>query len=478
MRIEVDGQHFEVPDDATPDEIDSLTKPAAPAMQREPTIGERLKYAAHKTAGLLPMAGAIAGGTLGGGLGGAVGFPTTGPGGIAATAAGAGLGAGLGSSGGKSLQHFVDTALGYENNPGIAATAKDSAVTGAKDAALTTAAGIAVPTLFAAAGRAAPALDSLGNKLGRRVLNGGATPLTVKKPLSDAAVDAAYDAGAFKPWGTTQRAANVVDAARETAGSDYARVVAELKAKGVNGPDIPDLAQEYLARAGTAQANTLNPSVPAVYETAAAQLQKQATPPYAPGQGSLALDQAENMKRSLQGLAKSAYQQQLPNEVGEAHMNAASMLKAAVEKAIGKQSALAPDEAAAFVPVKQQLGPLIEAGNAATRGAAMADRRSAFSLTDYLAAAAGAAHSHSPLETGGLMLANKALRTYGPSAAAWASKGGADLLERLASIPAAQTARVGATAAAGASESPQPSPGDLLRQLLLLSQVRSSPAPQ
>lgn len=33
MRIEVDGQHFEVPDDATPDEIDALTKPAAPPRQ-------------------------------------------------------------------------------------------------------------------------------------------------------------------------------------------------------------------------------------------------------------------------------------------------------------------------------------------------------------------------------------------------------------------------------------------------------------
>lgn len=561
-----------------------------PQQQQEPSWTERLKYAAHKTAGLLPAAGGIAGGAVGGGLGGAVGFPTTGPGGIVTTAAGAGVGAGLGSAGGRALQHAIDASLGYEQDQGTAETIKDSAKTGARDGAITAAGGVIVPTLLTGAGRLAPALDSVGNRFGRRVLSGGATPLTVKKPLSDAAVEAAHEAGAFRPFGTTQSASQAVDAARDTVGEEYGQIVSKLESAGVKGPTVLPLASQYAGRAASAQANSLNPSVPRAYSSVASQLQRlireprfaptpkptdiptgddaalreivseraairypspppppvsapppayaaktpydnksflaainqrfsarsgpseipvghqmntietsaQTPPPTAslndsgtsfrrvvddlaasrirPPDATLGLTQAENMKRSLQGLARSAYKQQMPDEVAEAHMDAAAMLKSAVEKAIEKQAALAPDEAAAFVPVKQRLGPLIEASNAATRGAAMADRRSAFSLTDYLAAAAGAAHGHSPLESGGLMLANKALRTYGPSAATWASKGGADLLERLASLPAASTAQAGATAALGASEAPNENPlaqlADALRRRRLQSAIQ------
>lgn len=587
MRIEVDGQHFEVPDDATPDEIDALTKPAAPPPQREPTIGERLKYAAHRTAGLLPAAGGIAGGALGGGIGGAIGFPTTGPGGIVTTAAGAGVGAGLGAAGGKALQHFADSALGYEKAPSIPDTIKDSAKTGAQDAAFTAAGGVLVPTLAAGVGRLAPAVDSIGNRFARRVLTGGATPMTLKKPLSDAALDAASEAGAFKPWLTTKGAAQVLGGARNAAGDEYGRVMQVLEQAGVTGPNAQTLATEYVQRGQMARANTLNPAVPATFEDVAQQLhdvtteakpitgsysaqgrpeyefwrvhrgEGSATPravaddvlnpekwhseswvddsdlrkglsamespqdlarymqahagdlrnswlirmkgvlaaerdfdhsegsrlvypttvlsaepvpqdfvkaasiggsprgyEYVPPSGSLGLTQAENMKRSLQGMAKSSYQKFDPNEVGEAKEEAASMLRQSIEDAVSAQAAAAPDEAAAFVPIKQKLSGLIEAGNAADRGAAMADRRHALSLTDLLAFTGGTAHG-GQLEGAGMALLSKLARTYGPSTAAWAGKGGARLLEAAAAQPANALSQIGAEAGAATGDGSQ-----------------------
>src|SRR5882672_6889602 len=91
---------------------------------RTPEHG-RFAEAAHRTAALLPAAGGIVGGVMGAGAGAALGFPTTGPGGIATTIGGGALGAGLLSGAGKSLQHFIDTKLGYEN-PSMGDVAADA----------------------------------------------------------------------------------------------------------------------------------------------------------------------------------------------------------------------------------------------------------------------------------------------------------------------------------------------------------------
>lgn len=448
--VEIPGQgEVEFPDSMKDEEIVAAIKKIK--TQQNPSFLDRAKSlgkeGAHFLGKAAPVVGGIVGGAAGAGLGTVAGVPS-GPGAILTGIGGAALGAGLLSAAGKSVQHSIDTAIGYEENPGIPAVTKDAIKTGAQDAAFTAAGGMAIPLAMRAAGAAAPAIDALGNRLGRRVLNGGATPLTVKKPISPAALDAAQEAGAFRPWGTTRSAATKIDAARDATGADYARIVKELEAAGVKGPDIPQLAQEFLQRGSTARANTLNPAVPHVFDSAAEQVGQQASVPYAPGQGALKLSQAENMKRSLQGMAKSSYQQLDPVELGEAKQEAASLLRGAIEKAVEQQSGFAPKAAAEFVPVKQRLGPLIEAGNAAERGAAMADRRQAFSLTDLLAAGAGG-HGD-PVRSAGSALASKALRTYGPSAGTWALKGGSDVLEGLASLSAPGAVRAGAAVGAAA----------------------------
>lgn len=456
-------------------QIKAARVPRETSMDRLKSLG---KEGAHFAAKAAPVVGGIVGGVLGAGAGGLAGAPS-GPGAVLTSLAGGAAGAGLLSAAGKSVGHSIDTAIGYEDNPGIAAVAKDSLKTGAQDAAATAIGGAAVPIAMRAAGavgsRAAPLLDLIGNRFGRRVLSGGATPLTVKAPLSPEALDAAHEAGAFKPWGTTRSAANAIEGARETTGAEYGRIVRELEAAGVQGPDIPRLAQEYLARGASARANTLNPAVPRVFDSVAEQLQEQARVPYAQGQGPLALGQSENMKRSAQGMAKSAYQQMLPTELGDAHTESASMIRQAVEDAVERQSYLAPRAAADFVPIKQRLGPLIEAGNAADRGAVMADRKHAFSLIDLLAATAGG-HGD-PLKSAGVALGSKALRTFGPSAATWALKGGANVAGGIANIPASTSRQAGAVLGSLAGQGDEDESAPLRRLLLSLAQQGAPNAP-
>src|SRR6266851_3955171 len=60
MRVEVDGQHFDVPDDATPEEIDQISRPA-------PTdTHTTLQKLAHYGAKALPAAGGVGGALLAG----------------------------------------------------------------------------------------------------------------------------------------------------------------------------------------------------------------------------------------------------------------------------------------------------------------------------------------------------------------------------------------------------------------------------
>src|SRR5207253_8367332 len=124
-----------------------------------------------------------------------------------------------------------------------------------------------------------------------------------------------------------------------------------------------------------------------------------------------------------------------PTEVGQAHEETASMMRQAVEDEIAQQAAVAnraqrrggvPDLAAEFVPVKQELGNLIEASNVAREGMAREGRRSFFSLPDIIAAMSGYGHHGSPVEAAATGLATHFARTRGPSTAAVLLRSGAN----------------------------------------------------
>lgn len=418
MRVQVDGQHFDVPDDATTEEIDAISKQsAAPAPEPPGLLRRAMSWATTPSPGMQKLqeqnrqiAGEnpgvlrkdspdwlAAAGQFVSGLPGAHTMPNEATGRL-----------------GRFSNESPKTSLFLRIMGGLGSPVP------------------AAPAGAPAAGRLATALDEAGTSVGRRVLSGGANPLSVRAPVSAEAVNEAFRQGAFRPLGTTQKAADVLEAARETTGDQYARIVRALESKGVTGPEAQALAEQFAQEGAATGASTMNPAVPRIFETAAEQIANKPT-----SAGHLALSRSEDLKRSLQDQARSAYRQLAPNEVGQAHEKAASMLRQAVEDAIASQTAnAAPDTAAIasqFVPIKQQLGRVIEASDAATKGAAQAARRAHFSLTDYLAAGAGA--SHGPIGAGASALLNKVVRTYGPSTAAWALKGGAQMLGKAPEVP-------------------------------------------
>jgi hypothetical protein len=422
--------------------------PAAP----EDTHGLAAKVA-HYAAKALPVAGSLAGG-----IGGVVGGAPTGPGAILTSM----LGTGLGYGAGRSAQKSIDQALGYEKPQTVVEGAKEVLPEAAKDAALAGVTGMALQSAAAAAPMAGDLLKSAARATERRILANVGGSLKSTKPVADAALDEVAGRGAFKLGGTSKGAAERIEGMRESVGDQYARIVKALEAKGITGPDAQALAQQYTAEGQAVNATTMNPSVPAIYESAAQQV---ATKPTQAGR--LGLSQTEDLKRSLQGMAKSAYKQMQPNEVGQAHEATASMMRQSVEDEIAQQTAnAAPDVQAIadqFVPIKQSAGNIIQASNAAREGAARAANRNLVSLPDLLAMTGGYAHG-GPLQATLSAAASHLARSRVPSTAAVSLRAGDRLLQWLAPRVAQEAPVLGSAAAAG-SDIPPMQLGDLLKAL-------------
>jgi len=369
------------------------------ALRQPPDTHSLPQKIAHYGAKALPAAGGVGGAILAG-----VPAIPTGPGALLTGAAGVGLGA----MSGRALQKAVDQYLGYEQ-PDLKRDLIDVGETGLRDATYATGAGVATAGLAKVAPFVASALQGGALATGRRVLTNVSNSLSRAKPLSDEAVAAAFKRGAFRFGGTSAGATERLGAAREEVGQQYAKIVADLEKQGITGPDAARLAEQYAARAQTMNAGTMNPAVPNIYESAAEQVAAKPTVG-----GRLGLSQTEDLKRSLQGMAKSAYKQMQPAEVGQAHEETASMMRQAMEDEIARQ---APEAGGQFVPVKQELAKLIEASNAAREGMARQSRRNFFSLPDLMAGGAEMAAAN-PLLAGPTALASHALRARGPSTAA------------------------------------------------------------
>lgn len=316
------------------------------------------------------------------------------------------------------------------------------------------------PGVLAPAKTAAERLRETAMNQGRKVLTGNAAPMGTRKPLSEGAIQAAYDVKAIRPFGTVEKAAERLGVARETLGDEYSRIVGELEAKGVTGPNARALAKalsdEAKARS-TDTLETMDPGPGLFRETAeeiAAKVQESApkkahghgkpaapalvdaygrevaVPAPAPAVPTLRLTQAENMKRTAQRAARADYIREGPESLaGGARIDLASRLRQAVEDAVESQSDKAPAEAAAFVPIKRQLGPVIEAGVAADRGAARAANRQTFGLGSKVLAGGALAGGNLPGAVA-TMVGATALRNRGPATLGWAANTGAKLLSK------------------------------------------------
>jgi hypothetical protein len=465
MRVKVDGKIIVVPDDATPDEIDQLTRPPAPPDLLR-AAGDALPEAAKSIAG---AGGAFIGHASNSAM---AGFGDEAVGGYKAlvkkltgdkrpmgeiyhenrdavraaldadqkehpvaafagdVAGGAVDAAALPAGAGATLLRALATGAGLGGANALGASKEETAGGMAKDAAL----GAGVGAAFGGGGKLAiDALPGLAAKArdvavsqGRRVLTGGANPLAVKQPLSEEAVLEAFKQGAIKPLSNVRTANAVLEKSREDLGQQYAQILEQLEAKGVTGPQAQQLAHDLLAESQTLSANSLNSPKPALFQGTAEELAGKPVD----AQGRLGLMQAENMKRTLQ---REATYGNVTDKLGnEAKKDIASRMRAAIEDEVAAQAGKAPQESAAFEPVKDQLSRVIEASNAAQKGAAQYERRAALGLPEYIMGAGELASGH-PLRGAATLGITKLLRSRMASTNAVGAKKTADILEAILS---------------------------------------------
>lgn len=239
---------------------------------------------------------------------------------------------------------------------------------------------------------AAPAMRFVGRLFegkgidrARKVIQGGSDiRAAMHKPVSDAAARAALTEGGIIPLGTTEGAFRRLSDRADDIGNVYGSIVDDLESLGVTGPQPEALAAQLSKAADELAPNTLNDSAVNAYRTVAEALPTKTTG------GPLRLSQAENLKRSAQEKARNAYTSIKDTELGDAQMAIASILRQSNEDAIERAAAGLPvgapirEAADSFKPTKELLSRVIEAREAARKGASKAAQRSGRGLDDML----------------------------------------------------------------------------------------------
>lgn len=247
---------------------------------------------------------------------------------------------------------------------------------------------------------AAPVAKYLRGKAiesGRKALSGIGTSLSARKEIPEEVVQQAIDTGAIKPLGTVKGAASRLAAQAEALGPEYGRILRDLEAQGVAGPNAELMARQALARAAEAK-RVVARADKKEFEALAQEL-REAVPSTPFASRRLGLNQAEQIKRNLQEEAKREYDKitRQTTLAGEAKKKSAAMMRQAIEDAVSEQADKAPEAAAAFEPVKQKLSRTLQGLRVAEEGAARAARRKHVSLTDTIVASAAGAASHNPI---------------------------------------------------------------------------------
>ena len=246
-------------------------------------------------------------------------------------------------------------------------------------------------------GEVAPLLvRGIGSKLqeqgidqGRRALYNISQRLSARKEIPADAVQAVLESGAMPAGANSKTIARNLVGAAEDAGADLGGILDRAGELGVRVPVAP-IYNELASRAVQAMPNQLSEVVPNIYKRAALAIMDR----MGVGDDATAdIRQAENLKRSAQETANSAYQQFKPSSVGQAHMGIASVLRQASEDALNRAAQAAPptselnDLAESFVPAKQRYANLAQARDLALVGKARGLSRTAGGLVgDEIAA--------------------------------------------------------------------------------------------
>lgn len=247
------------------------------------------------------------------------------------------------------------------------------------------------------AGLGAEAVRPLANALrrfavrqGKQTIQGGSDiAAATREPLADEAVEEVLQSGAIRPFSTTQATAQRIESLADEAGAEYGRIIAELEARGVRGPDAERIANELLNRGAALEQRTLNEALPRELLDRAQQMSRIGeSAERATGSRNLGLTQAEDFKRSLQDLVRYGKLEETP--LNAVRREVASVVRQANEEAV-EQAGQAAGEGSAlralsdrFVPVKQRTGRLLEAERFAQKGASKAEQRSPVSFKDLL----------------------------------------------------------------------------------------------
>jgi hypothetical protein len=379
--------------------------------------------------------GAYFAGNVLGGLGTAAALPGAGvKTGLQALKAGAGLGAAgsLGASGadlsrGEVGGALLDTTLG---------TGLGAVTGGGGFAAMKVA-----PTVLR---KARQKLEEVAVRQGRRVLTSGADSLSSRAPVSGEAVKEAISSGGILPFGTTSGAFKRIERKAGDLGKVYGEIIETLEARGVRGPVAAEVADEIVKRGAAIEPNTMIPAIPREYLRQATELVGKAG-----NSPTLGLRQAEELKRSLQHGAKFDRLKASPLE--GAKRDIASIVREANETAIERAGRANPGTEIAelaenFVPVKQRLGRLIEAREAARRGNQRSLQRRGVGMSDMMAAGTGAAASGGLGGAALLGTLNKLARERGTSAVASGAYGASQLAKTLSHAALLSPGRGGAGA--------------------------------
>jgi len=418
------------------DELQGLIQAALPVPGDAGTFAERYRRerdaaraaneAAKQAHPVLYRVGNVAGGAA----------PT-----LLAPAAKAAQGASLLTRAGVGALNAAPMGAAFGAGESTAATpggiATDAALGAAGGAALGAATPVVGGLLKKGAAEAAEGLGGRALRYGRNAIAGVTNALARRKPLAPEAVEAAFQAGAIRPGSTVEGIANRLQEAADPLADRYGQILRDLEAKGVTGPNAAKMAGDLLAEAQQASNNSIIGTRAEALADTGRKLLSKPTAGVAPG-GDLGLMQTELMKRELQNAAAGDFVKEGRLSLsGAARKEIAGRFKGAIEDAVAQQAQKAPDEAAAFVPVKEQLHNTLQALGAAREGAGRYARRSPFGLHEAMGLATGIATGN-PAEAVGSLGLMHALKERGSSTAAWLARQGAQGARRLAGVEAAR----------------------------------------
>lgn len=309
--------------------------------------------------------------------------------------------------------------------------AKDAAGV-AGDVALSAAGGAAVGKALDAASPFAKWLYDKSIRFGRNAIAGVTNSLARRKPLPPEVVEQAFKVGAIRPGYNVENVANKLQDAADPLSQRYGEILADLEAKGVTGPNAQQMAAQLAKDAQQASNTTIiGTRADALQNTADALMSK----PTVNANRDLGLMQTELMKRELQSAAANDYVKEGSKSLsGAARKEIAGRFRGAIEDAVASQASKAPDEAAAFVPVKEELSRTLQALGAAREGAARYARRTPFGLHEAIGMASGIATGN-PVEAAGAAGLMHVLKDRGASTLASAFHGGSRAVGALGGAP-------------------------------------------